>query len=63
MRRLVRVELPIATPVVFAGLRVATVASISLVSVGELIGNGGLGFLFTDGEQRDFSTEICAGSG
>ena len=63
LRRLVRVELPIATPVVFAGLRVATVASISLVSVGELIGNGGLGFLFTDGEQRSFPTEIYAGIG
>ena len=63
LRRLVRVELPIAIPVVFAGLRVATVASISLVSVGELIGNGGLGFLFTDGEQRSFPTEIYAGIG
>ncbi len=61
MRRLVRVELPIATPVVFAGLRVATVASISLVSVGQLIGNGGLGVLFTDGEARDFYTEIWIG--
>jgi osmoprotectant transport system permease protein len=63
MRRLVRVELPIATPVVFAGLRVATVASISLVSVGELIGNGGLGILFTDGEARSFNTEIWVGIG
>jgi osmoprotectant transport system permease protein len=63
IRRLARVELPIAVPVVMAGLRVATVASISLVSVGQLIGNGGLGFLFTDGEQRDFPTEIYAGIG
>ena len=63
MRRLVRVELPIATPVVIAGLRVATVASISLVSVGELIGNGGLGVLFTDGEARAFNTEIWTGIG
>ncbi len=61
MRRLVRVELPIAIPVVIAGLRVATVASISLVSVGELIGNGGLGILFTDGEARSFNTEIWVG--
>jgi osmoprotectant transport system permease protein len=60
-RRLIRVELPIAIPVIIAGLRVATVSSISLVSVGALIGTGGLGYLFTDGEQRDFSTETIVG--
>ena len=58
LRLTVRVELPLAVPVIFAGLRVATVASISLVSVGQLIGIGGLGYFFTDGEQRDFPTEI-----
>ena len=61
LRRLVRVELPLAVPVVIAGLRVATVSSISLVSVGQLVGFGGLGYLFTDGEQRDFPTEIYTG--
>lgn len=61
MRRLVEVELPIAVPVVIAGLRVATVASISLVSVGQLIGNGGLGLAFQDGEQRNLPSEIVAG--
>jgi osmoprotectant transport system permease protein len=60
-RRLVQVELPLAIPVIIAGLRVATVSSISLVSVGQLIGIGGLGYLFTDGEQRDFPTEIYTG--
>jgi osmoprotectant transport system permease protein len=40
---------------------VATVSSISLVSVGQLIGIGGLGYFFTDGEQRDFTTEIYVG--
>lgn len=60
-RRLATVELPIATPVVIAGLRVAAVSSISLVSVGALIGIGGLGYLFVDGEQRDFTTEIVVG--
>ncbi|WP_395106692.1 ABC transporter permease [Actinomadura sp. SCN-SB] len=49
LRRLVRVELPIAVPVVMAGLRVATVANISLVSVGALIGIGGLGQLMVTG--------------
>jgi osmoprotectant transport system permease protein len=62
LRRLVRVELPIAVPVVIAGARVATVASISLVSVGVLIGNGGLGQLFIDGYSRDFPTPIVVGS-
>ncbi len=61
LRRLVRVELPLAVPVVIAGLRVAMVSSISLVSVGQLIGIGGLGYLFTDGLNRDFPTEIYVG--
>ncbi|RAY13552.1 ABC transporter permease [Actinomadura craniellae] len=61
LRRLVQVELPIAVPVVMAGLRVATVSNISLVSVGALIGIGGLGELFTDGFNRDFPTPIIAG--
>ncbi|GLW62467.1 glycine/betaine ABC transporter permease [Actinomadura rubrobrunea] len=49
LRRLLRVELPLALPVVMAGLRVATVANISLVSVGALIGIGGLGQLMVTG--------------
>jgi osmoprotectant transport system permease protein len=60
-RRLLQVELPIAVPIIIAGLRVAVVSSISLVSVGALIGIGGLGYLFTDGEARSFSTEIIVG--
>lgn len=62
LRRLVQVELPIAVPVVIAGARVAAVASISLVSVGVLIGNGGLGQLFIDGYSRDFTTPIIVSS-
>jgi osmoprotectant transport system permease protein len=61
MRRLVSVELPAAVPVIIAGLRVATVSSISLVTVGSLIGIGGLGQLFIAGENTDFITEIIAG--
>ena len=60
-RRLIQVELPIAVPVIMAGLRVATVSSISLVSVAVLVGQGGLGQLFTDGAQREFPTPIIAG--
>jgi osmoprotectant transport system permease protein len=61
LRRLAQVELPLAGPVIIAGTRVATVSSISLVSVGQLIGIGGLGYLFTDGLDRDFPTEIYVG--
>ena len=60
-RRFVEVELPLSVPVLIAGLRVATVSNISLVSVGALIGVGGLGELFTDGYQRNFPTEILTG--
>ncbi|MFE9610021.1 ABC transporter permease [Streptomyces sp. NPDC006012] len=50
VRRYFQVQLPIAVPAIMAGLRVATVSSISLVSVGMLIGNqGGLGNLLNDG--------------
>jgi osmoprotectant transport system permease protein len=61
LRRLWTVELPVAIPVIVAGLRVATVASISLVTVGSLIGIGGLGQLFIDGANSEFVTEIVAG--
>ena len=58
---LLRVELPIAVPVILAGLRVATVSNVSLVSVGALLGVGGLGALFTDGLQRDYLAPIITG--
>lgn len=47
--RFLRVELPNAVPVIMTGLRVATVANISLVSVGAFVGTGGLGDLFVLG--------------
>lgn len=59
--RLVRIELPIATPIVLAGLRVATVATIGMVSVASVIGVSSLGDLFIDGAQRFFLTPIIAG--
>lgn len=61
LRRLFGVELPIALPVMLAGLRVATVANISLVSVGAIIGVGGLGALFTRGLQIRYSAPIIVG--
>ena len=49
VRRYVQVQLPIAVPAIIAGLRVATVSSISLVSIGSIIGNqGALGNLIND---------------
>ncbi|RSN55769.1 MULTISPECIES: ABC transporter permease [Actinomadura] len=62
LRRLVRVELPIAVPVVIAGTRVAAVSSISLVAVGQLIGQGGLGYDIVRGYQLQFPTQILAAS-
>lgn len=53
-KRWFTVELPLAMPVVLSGLRVATVANISMVSVAALIGIGGLGQLFTRGFQLNF---------
>jgi len=61
VRRLLQVELPIAVPVVLAGLRIAVVSSISLASVAQLIGVSTLGYFFIDGFQRDFPTEIYVG--
>ncbi len=61
LRQLFAVELPMALPVIFAGLRVATVANISLVSVGALVGAGGLGNLFTSGFQLGFTEPIIIG--
>jgi osmoprotectant transport system permease protein len=61
LRQLFGVELPMAAPVLFAGLRVATVANISLVSVGALVGSGGLGNLFTSGFQLGFVEPIIVG--
>ncbi|MFE6618905.1 ABC transporter permease [Streptomyces sp. NPDC008086] len=50
VRRYVQVQLPIAAPAIIAGLRVASVSSVSLVSVGMLIGNeGALGNLLNSG--------------
>ncbi|MBA3528125.1 MAG: ABC transporter permease [Propionibacteriaceae bacterium] len=60
-RRLFRVELPLAMPVIFAGLRVVTVSNIALVSVGAVIGLGALGQLFDRGLRSAFYTPIIVG--
>ena len=61
-RLLVRVELPLALPVIMAGLRVATVSTVALTTVGTLVSYGGLGDLIADGVQNDFKAEILAAS-
>jgi osmoprotectant transport system permease protein len=60
--RLLSVELPLALPAVVAGIRVATVTTIGLVTVAALIGHGGLGQLILDGLNRDFPTPLVVGS-
>lgn len=55
------VHLPLAGPVLLAGLRVVAVSTVSLVSIGALTGISSLGSLFTDGFQRGFTTEIVIG--
>ncbi len=62
LQRLWRVELPIATPVILAGLRIATVTTIGLVTIATLIGMGGLGYLIVNvGIQRRFATATITG--
>lgn len=57
-----RVELPLALPVIVAGMRLATVTTIGLVTVTSLIGQGGLGFLILIGILQLFSTPLIAGA-
>ena len=61
VRRLFMVELPLATPVIAAGLRVAAVSNVSIVSVAAIIGVPQLGSLFTDGFRLNFVDPIVVG--
>jgi osmoprotectant transport system permease protein len=58
-----RVELPLALPVIVAGIRIATVTTIGLVTVTALIGQGGLGQQILLGFQLAFPTRIWVGAG
>ena len=55
------VDLPLAVPVIAAGLRVAAVSNVSIVSVASLIGVSQLGYFLTDGYARTFPTEVWVG--
>lgn len=61
LRRFFTVELPLAVPVISAGLRVAAVSNVSIVSVAALLGIAQLGSLFTDGFARQFVDPIVVG--
>jgi len=61
LRRFLTVDFPLALPVTIAGLRVATVSNISMVSVGALVGLGGYGQLLTEGYQADHTEKVLAG--
>jgi osmoprotectant transport system permease protein len=60
-RRLLRVELPLALPVIVAGIRIATVTVVGLVTVTSLIGQGGYGAFISDGLRRVFTTPLVLG--
>jgi osmoprotectant transport system permease protein len=55
------VELPLAIPVILAGIRVVSVSTVSIASVGALTGIDQLGSFFTDAFQRSFPTEAIVG--
>lgn len=61
LARMLKVELPLSVPVLVAGLRVVVVTNIAMVSVGSVIGIGGLGTWFTEGYQTDKSDQILGG--
>ena len=63
--RLLRVQVPLAIPMIMAGVRVAAVTTIGLVTVAAIIGGnrfGGLGQFITEGLQTDFDTKIYLGA-
>lgn len=59
---LFRVELPLALPIIVAGIRIATVTVIGIATIGAYIHGGGLGQLIFDGINRQFPTMIIAGA-
>jgi osmoprotectant transport system permease protein len=57
-----RIELPLALAVIIAGVRVAVVTTVGLVTVTALIGQGGLGALIIQGVQQFFATPLVIGA-
>jgi osmoprotectant transport system permease protein len=61
-RMFLEIELPLALPVIVAGLRIASVTIVGLVTVTSIIGQGGLGEFILDGLRRDFTTPLIVGT-
>lgn len=61
-RLFLEIELPLALPVILAGVRIAAVTTIGLVTITALIGQGGVGFFILRGLNRFFNTEIVLGT-
>lgn len=63
-QRLWQVEVPLAVPLILAGVRLATVSTIALVTVTSILGDGfgGLGFFILEGYRRNFATELYFGA-
>ncbi len=61
-RMFFEIELPLATPVIIAGLRIATVTTVGLVTITALIGQGGYGYFIDDGLRRFFNTPLFVGA-
>ncbi len=61
-KRFLSVDLRLATPTIIAGLRIASVTIIGLVTVTALVGSGGYGVFILDGLSRDFTTPIMVGA-
>lgn len=62
LRMLRKVELPLAMPAIFASLRVATVSTIALTTIGMIVGHGGLGNLIARGQRSNFHAEVLTAS-
>ncbi|MFJ2211836.1 ABC transporter permease [Streptomyces sp. NPDC101062] len=62
LRLLLTVELPLALPAALAGLRIATVSAVSLVTIGAIVGHGGLGNLIYAGMNTFFKAQVLTAS-
>jgi len=59
---LFRIEYPLALPVILGGLRIATVATIAVATIGALVGAGGLGTMLFQGIEQAYQSEIITGT-
>ena len=62
LARMIRIDFPLALPAVIAGIRIATVTTIGLVTVTAVIGQGGLGQLILAGLINDFKSPLLVGA-